>query len=104
MGKSRTKLWFLLFGMVLSTATSLCQAQETETQSEVIKPQETVSVFLLPKTINTPLPIPPEAKPSKEASELPWYWRFMGWLAMDYARYNTDKQSDGRPNQLGYFR
>jgi hypothetical protein len=104
MGKSRAKLWFLLCGIALSTATPLCHAQETETQSEVIKPQETVSPALLPKTINFPSPISPEAKPSKEASELPWYWRFMGWLAMDYARYNTDKQSDGRPNQLGYFR
>lgn len=104
MAKSRAKICILSCGIAIFTAPTLCYAQETWTLPEVNKPQTVVSPVFLPKIVDTPSTIPPEAKPSKEASELPWYWRFLGWLAMDYARYNTEKQSDGRPQQLGKFR
>ncbi|MBC7962219.1 MAG: hypothetical protein H7Y05_04685 [Steroidobacteraceae bacterium] len=104
MTKSRTKLLILLCGIVISTATSLCHAQETGTLSEVKQTRKEVSPVLFPETINTTPPLPAEVKPVKDASKTAWYWKFLGWLAMDYAKYNTDKQSDGRPNPVGNFR
>lgn len=104
MDKSRSKLLILLCGIVISTVTPLCHAQDTGALPEANKPRIELSPTFLPKTISTPLPLTAEPKPSKEASELPWYWRLLEGITMGVARYNMEKQSDGRPNQLGYFR
>jgi len=104
MDKSRIKLWILLCGIAISTATPQCHAQDTETQSEVKKPQTVVAPVFLPKNVDTPSPLPAEVKPDKKTSETPWYWRFLGWFAMDVAKYYTEKQNDGRPQSLGNFR
>lgn len=104
MVERRTKIWILLCAIVIFSATPLCHAQETETQSEVKKPQTAVSPALLPKIVDNPSPMPAEVIPDKKNPETPWYWRFLGWLAMDYAKYNTEKQRDGRPQAPGNFR
>lgn len=104
MAAGRTKLWILLCGIAVSTATPLCHAQDAGMPSEVKKPQTAVSPALFPVTVNTPSPMPAQENPAKGASETSWYWRILGWLAMDIARYNTEKQSDGRPNPLGNSR
>lgn len=104
MDKSRSKLWILLCGIVISTVTPLCHAQDTGALPEAIKPQTVVSPVFLPKTISTPLPLTAEPKPSKESSELPWYWRLLEGLTMGAAKYNTEKHNDGRPNPLGNLR
>lgn len=104
MFKRRTRIWILLCGIAIFTAYPLCHAQDTETQSVVKRPQETVSPVLLPEIADISPPLPAEEKPVKKVIEASWYWRFLGWLAMDFARYNTEKQSDGRPQALGNFR
>lgn len=104
MPERRKKILILLCGMLIATATPLCHAQDTETQFEVKKPRAEVAPTLLPAITNIPPPIPVEVKPAKGASELPWYLRVLGWLAMDIARYNTEKQNDGRPQPSGNTR
>ncbi len=104
MFKRRTRIWILLCGIAIFTAYPLCHAQDTETQSVVKRPQETVSPVLLPETINTPLPLTAEVKPAKSNSEVFWLWRLLEGLTMGAARYNTEKQSDGRPQAPGNFR
>ncbi len=104
MATSRTKLWILLCGAALSIAPPLCHAQENGIQPELKKAPPALSTTLLPKTVNTASPLPAQAKPAAGVSEVPWYWRILGWFAVDVARHNTQKQNDGRPQLRGDFR
>lgn len=85
MPERRKKIWILLCGIFISTATQLCHAQDPGTSSEVKKP-------------------PAEAKPARKTSETSWYWRLLEGLAIGTERYNTEKQSDGRHPPLGNAR
>ena len=104
MSKTRTKMLILLCGIVMCAATPLCNAQDAGMPFEVKKPQTEVSPVLFPETINTPPTMPAEAKSDKEIPKKPWLWRFLEMIAVTSAKYNTDKQSDGRPNPVGNSR
>lgn len=88
----------------MTTARPLCQAQEPGNLFDVKMPQAEVSPALVPKITNNPVPRPTDVKPVKKVSELPWYWCILGWFAINIARDNTEKQSDGRPHPPGNSR
>lgn len=100
----RSKIWILLCGILVFTATSLCHAQDPGKLFDIKTPQAKISSSSILDITNTSPPRAAEAKPDKGFSEQPWYWRFLKWLAIDVARYNTEKQSDGRPLPLGNSR
>ena len=102
--EGRTKILILLCGIFVSIATPLCHAQEPGKLFDVKMPQAEASQILVPEITNSSAPIPAQVKPDKKASVHPWYVLILEWLAMDIARYNTDKQGDGRPNLHGGFR
>jgi len=84
----------LVFGLIAAAA--VCNAQEP-LQAE----NPTPPVVLLPATLPQPAVDPlletVEKKPAKQVTETPWFWRFMEGMAIGAATYNTQKQSDGRP-------
>lgn len=97
MPSNRTKQWILLCGVLICTATPLCQAQDAGMPSEAKKTQTVVAPALLPKVVSSPLQVPEPAVPVKKASEKSWFRRIMEGTAIGAAIYNTDRQSDGRP-------
>lgn len=100
MSRLRTKLLILLCGMFISTSTPLCHAQYSGKLPEVNKQSPAVAPALLPKTINIHPPVPAQVKTDHEISKKPWLWRFLEMITIGFAKYNTEKQSDGRPRPL----
>ena len=97
MPERRTKILILLLGLLISTATPLCYAQDPGTLFEVKKPQAEVSPAFVPEITNTAVPVPAQVKPDKKAPGRSWLWRLFEGTLLGAARYNTDKQGDGRP-------
>lgn len=97
MAERRTKMLILLCGMLLSAASTLCHAQETGKQSEVKMPQETAAPVLVPGPAIIPDLKTAPAKPAREVTEKSWFRRLLEGTAIGAATYNTEKQSDGRP-------
>lgn len=100
----RPKILILLCGALIVTATTLCHAQEPGTLLDVKTVRTEASPVFVPEITNTPAVRPAEVKPAREVTETPWFWRFLGMIAMSAAEYNTVKQSDGRPGPHGNFR
>jgi len=100
MPRRRTKLLILLCGMFISTSTPLCHAQDNGKLPEGNEQSPAVASALLPKTINNHPPVPAQVKTDHEVSEKPWLWRFLEMITIGAAKYNTEKQSDGRPRPL----
>ena len=100
MPETRKEILILLCGILIATATPLCHAQDPVKLFDVKMPQAAVSSASIPGIANTTVTGPVEVKPANKVSELPWYLKIIGWFAMDIARYNTEKQSDGRPYPL----
>lgn len=97
MAMRRTGVLVLLCGILIFTATLSCRAQESVKLPEV-KPSPTIlSPLSVPEITNSAVTGPSQVKPDKKASERAWYWRFMEGIIMGTAKYNTDKQNDGRP-------
>ncbi len=87
----------LLCGVLFFIATPLCHAQDAGKLFEVKTLQAEVSSALTPAITSSAALGTAIEKPVKEVSERPWYWRFMEGIVMSAAKYNTEKQSDGRP-------
>jgi hypothetical protein len=81
-----------------------CHAQETGPSYDVLLPKTEADLaskmdvlpILAPQSANSPGPRATDPKAVK-APEVAWYWRFLEMLAISAAKYNTEKQSDGRP-------
>lgn len=97
MAGSITKTCILLSGILLFSVTSLCYAQEPVKLFDVKIPQETVSPVLVPEAANSTGPRVIQEKPDKKVPETSWFWRFIGGTAIGAAKYNTERQSEGRP-------
>ena len=84
----------LVFGLIAAAAA--CNAQEA-VPVENPKPP----VVLVPATLAEPEVDPllqaVEKKKANELTEKPWCWRLLEGMAIGAATYNTQKQSDGRP-------
>lgn len=93
---AETKTLILLFG-ILIFITSLCHAQEAGKLFDVKMPQEAASPVLVPEPAITPDLRMEPAKPAKEVPEKSWFRRLLEGTAIGAAMYNTEKQSDGRP-------
>lgn len=98
MSRRRIKLLIMLCGMVISISTALCHAQDRGPLPEVKEHPATVVPALLPKAISTQPIEPAKVKTGSEVSEKPWLWRFLEMITIGIAKYNTEKQSDGRPS------
>ncbi|MDK9716879.1 MAG: hypothetical protein OEL57_03105 [Trichlorobacter sp.] len=94
MASTRKTTVLLVAGLIVTAV--FCNAQEA-VQTEKPKP----SVMLLPTTLPQPAGDPlletVDKRPTRQVTETPWFWRFMEGMAIGAATYNTQKQSDGRP-------
>jgi hypothetical protein len=90
--------------MILSSANQLCYAQEPVKRFEVKTPQTQMSSTFVPKLTNSLPSRAVETNPDKARSERGWFWRIVEGVAIGAAKYNTEKQSDGRPQPAGNFR
>lgn len=97
MVERRTKFLILLCGMLISVATPLCHAQEAGKLFDVKMPKEAVSPVLVPEPAITPGLRMETAKPAKGVPEKSWFRRLLEGTAIGAATYNTEKESDGRP-------
>jgi hypothetical protein len=104
MRDKKIKRWFLLCGMLISMATWPSHAQEFANLFDVKIPQAELSPVYVPDIKNTQPPRQAPSKPDKEVWERSWYWILLEGIALGAARYNTEKQSDGRPQPLGTAR
>jgi hypothetical protein len=84
----------LVFSLI--AAAVVCNAQEA-----VLAEKPKPLVVLVPATLAEPAVDPllqtVETKTGRELAEKPWFWRFLEGMAIGAATYNTQKQSDGRP-------
>lgn len=104
MPEIKTKILLLLCGIFLFAATPRCQAQDTGALLDVKAPPAVVSPTFVPEVTAKPTSEPLQEKSAREVSDTPWYWRFLGMITLGFAKYNTDKQSDGRPQPVGSSR
>jgi len=96
MAERRTTM-ILLLGILVSLTTPLCHAQEPAKLFDVKIPQKEVSPVLVPETANATGPRATQAKPAKDVPETSWFWRLLEGTAIGAAKYNTERQSEGRP-------
>jgi len=86
----------ILLVLCLIAVAGACSAQEP-LLAENPKPP----VVLLPATLAEPVVDPllqtVEKKTDRQLAEKPWAWQFLEGMAIGAATYNTQKQSDGRP-------
>ena len=84
----------LVFSLI--AAAVVCNAQEA-----VLAEKPKPPVVLVPATLAEPVVDPllqtVEKKTDRQLAEKPWAWRFLEGMAIGAANYNTQKQSDGRP-------
>ncbi|MFA7404794.1 MAG: hypothetical protein WC007_12420 [Pelobacteraceae bacterium] len=102
MAERSTKTLILLGSLFLSVATSPCHSQEPGKLFDVKTPQKEVAPVLVPETANTAGPRATQAKPDKEVSDKSWFWRLIEGTAIGAAKYNTERQSEGRPPVNSY--
>lgn len=98
------RLIILMCGMLLSSANPLCHALEPGKLFDLKAPQAQMSSAFVTKLTHSPPPSATEVSPDKARSERSWFWRFMEGIASGTAKYNTERQSDGRPQPVGNFR
>jgi hypothetical protein len=86
----------MLLVLCLVAAAGACNAQEAVPAANPKPP-----VVLVPATLAEPAVDPllqnVEKKTDRQLAERPWAWRFLEGMAIGAATYNTQKQSDGRP-------
>jgi hypothetical protein len=97
MAERRIITWFLLLGILVSVETPLCHAQEARKLYDVKIQQKDVAPVLVPEPAITPDLKTEPAKPAREVPEKSWFRRLLEGTAIGAATYNTEKQSDGRP-------
>jgi hypothetical protein len=97
MVERRRKISILLCGMLISAATPLCHAQEQAKLYDVKIQQKDVAPVLVPESAITPDLKTEPAKPAREVPKKSWFRRILEGTAIGAATYNTEKQSDGRP-------
>ena len=96
--KSTMKL-MLMSGMLIISTTPLSYAQDKGPLFDVKVPRlEATPVALQDITTTSP------PRPDKTISEKLWYWQLLKGVVIEAAKYNRDKQSDGRPYQQGNVR
>ena len=93
----RTGIMILLCGLLLFTAAELCHAQEPGKLLEAKSPPAEQTPASVSMVTNTAVSVPAQVKPDKKAPERSWLWRLFEGTLLGAARYNTDKQGDGRP-------
>ena len=96
--------WILVCAILINFTTALSHAQDTGALFDVKMPRPEVPLASFQNVTTTTVPGPAQVKPNKEVSEISWYWRVLEWTAIGFAKINTEKQNDGRPNQQGNFR
>lgn len=93
-------LWILLCGMFIAASSPLSHAREPAKLFDVKMPQARMSSAVVPdRTISSP-PAAAEIKPAGEAPKKSWFRRFIEGVVTGAAKYNTERQGDGRPQPV----
>lgn len=96
--RRRTWVLILLCATVLSTGALTCHAQEPGKLPDAKSPSlEPAPAFVPEIKTNSVVPEPAKVKPDKKPPEKSWLRRLFEGTLTGAARYNTDKQSEGRP-------
>jgi hypothetical protein len=90
-------LWVLLCGMFIYAPAPLCHAREPAKLFDVKMPQAGMSSAAVPKLTNSSPPTAAEVKPAGEVPKKSWFRRFIEGIVTSAAKYNTERQGDGRP-------
>lgn len=99
----RAILWMIV-GMVLYTVEPLVHAQDIGIVSTATAPRPEIMQEPATGDMSAPIPKPESLRPDKEELVQSWFWRLLQGMAIGAASYNTEKQSDGRPQPRGNFR
>jgi hypothetical protein len=97
MSKIRSNKNILLCGIFLLVTTPLCHAQESARLFDVNIPQARMSSASAPNITQSLPSHTQQSKPDKGVAEKSWFRRFLEGIAIGTARYNTEKQDEGRP-------
>lgn len=93
----RTRILILLCVTFISTAAVTCHAQEPGKLPELKTPLENRSAASIPEITSSAVPESAKVKPDKKPPKRSWFWRLFEGTLSGAAKYNTDKQSEGRP-------
>lgn len=99
----RVVLW-MIAGMALYRVEPLVHAQDIGIVSTATVPRPEKIQAPVTGDMAAPIPKPESLKPDKEVVEQSWFWRLLQGMAIGAATYNTEKQSDGRPQPRDSFR
>jgi hypothetical protein len=92
-------LWILLSGISVSVAMP-CHAREASKLFDVKVPQAVVSSSSVPNLASGPAPAAEQAKPGKAEPKKTWLRRLFEGMVTSAAKFNTEKQDDGRPQPV----
>lgn len=99
----RALLWMIV-GMAVYTVEPLVHAQDIGIVSAAATPRPEIMQAAAAGGMAAPITKPESLKPDKEVLVQSWFWRMLQGMAIGAASYNTEKQSDGRPQPQGNFR
>lgn len=104
MSEIRSNKSILLWVMLLLMAAPLCHAQDSSRLLEVKIPQAALSSASVPNPAQGSHANTEQSKSDKGDAEKSWFWRFLEAIAIGTARYNTEKQDEGRPQPVNNSR
>jgi len=99
----RAILWVIV-GMALRTEEPLVHAQDIGIVSTATVPRPEIMQAPVTGDMAAPIPKPESFRPDKEVLVQSWFWRLLQGMVIGAATYNTEKQSDGRPQPRDNFR
>lgn len=99
----RAILWMIV-GVTLSTVEPLVHARDIEIMSTATAPRPEIIQAPATGDMAAPIPKPDSVRADKEVVAQSWFWRLLQGMAIGAATYNTEKQSDGRPQTRDSFR
>jgi len=91
------KLCLLTAGVLTCGVFSLCHAQDPGKLLDVKTVQAQISSAVIPDITGTSPPEATQVTSGKDGRGKHWFWRFFEGIVLGAARYNTEKESDGRP-------
>lgn len=92
-----TRFTLLLSGVLICSALSLCHAQNSGKLCDVKTAQTNLSSATIPDLTGSSPPKATQAPSVKDGPGKHWFWRFLEGIVLGAAKYNTDKEGDGRP-------
>lgn len=95
--KKKTRFSLLMSGVLICSACSLCHAQDSGKLYDVKTAQAKMSSAAIPDLTGSSPPEATQAPSVKDGPGKHWFWRFLEGIVLGAAKYNTEKEGDGRP-------